>query len=199
MKVELKRLGKKPFFSVTDEDGEMLWLVDFEGRGKLRSEGGEADGTTVRATVAESEMRIARSHAYYLLSRRDHSTGELIKKLTELPVSRDAAEAAVSALCEMGYVRDGDYSERIALHYARSGYGPMKVSAELRRRGFDGATVDAALAFLEEEFDYVESARETAERKFGVLGELTYEEKGKITAYLARRGFTYGQAASALE
>ncbi len=199
MRVSLKRLGKKPFFAVLTEEGEPLGLVDFEGKGRLRlSDGCEADGAELEAEIAESEKRIARSHAYFLLSRRDYSTGELIKKLTELPVSEEAAEHAAAHLTELGYVRDGEYAARIAAHYAAAGNGPLKVSAELRRRGFDSATAEEALAALEESFDYPESARAEAEKKFGPLGELSWEQKGKITAFLARRGFTYDQISRAL-
>lgn len=199
MKVGLKRLGKKPFFEVFTEEGERLGLVDFEGKAKLRlSQECEADEAELIAEIAESEKRIARSHAYFLLSRRDYSTGELVKKLRELPVGEEAARAAADRLTELGYIRDGEYASRVAAHYASAGCGPLKVSAELRRRGFDSATADEALALLEESFDFPEAARAEAEKKFGALGDLTYEQKGKITAFLARRGYTYDQIGRAL-
>ena len=176
-----------------------MGLVDFEGKGRLRlSDGCEADEAELTAEIAESEKRIARSHAYFLLSRRDYSTGELIKKLTELPVGVEAAEHAAAHLTELGYIRDGEYAARVAAHYAAVGNGPLKVSAELRRRGFDSATAEEAMAALEDSFDYPESARAEAEKRFGSLDELSWEQKGKITAFLARRGFTYDQISRAL-
>lgn len=200
MKVELKRLGKKPFFTVTDGDGERLGLVDFEGREKIfPSDGSEPDGETVRETVAESEKRIARSHSYYLLSRRDYSSLALKKKLTELPLGEEAADLAVSRLRDMGYVRDDDYAERIASQYAARGYGPIRIGVELKLREFDAETSKAALAAVSEEFDFAESARDAAEKKYGDLSALTREEREKTSAFLARRGFTYGQIATALE
>ena len=199
MTVGLKRLGKKPFFAVLDGEGEPLGLVDFEGKAKLRlADGCEADAAELEAEIAESEKRIARSHAFFLLSRRDYSTGELVKKLCELPVSAEAAQDAAARLTELGYLRDGDYAARVASHYAASGNGPLKVSAELRRRGFDSATAEEAMALLEESFDFPESARAEAEKKFGSLEDLSWEQKGKITAFLARRGFTYDQISRAL-
>ena len=199
MTIGLKRLGKKPFFAVTGGDGEPLGLVDFEGKGKLRlSDGCEADEAELTAEIAESEKRIARSHAFFLLSRRDYATGELVKKLRELPVSEEAALSAAERLTELGYLRDGEYAARVAAHYASGGYGPLKVSAELRRRGFDSATAEEATALLEESFDFPEAARAEAEKKFGSLNGLNYEQKGKITAFLARRGYTYDQIGRAL-
>ena len=199
MIIGLKRLGKKPFFTVTDEEGEPLGLVDFESKSKLRlSDGCEADEAGLTAEIAESEKRIARSYAFFLLSRRDYSTGELVKKLRELPVSEEAAQNAAERLTELGYLRDGEYAARVAAHYAAGGYGPLKVSAELRRRGFDPATADEVSALLEESFDFPEAAREEAVKKFGSVDDLSWEQKGKITAFLARRGYTYDQISRAL-
>ena len=199
MTIGLKRLGKKPFFAVTGGEGEPLGLVDFESKAKLRlSDGCETDEAELTAEIAESEKRIARSHAFFLLSRRDYATGELVKKLRELPVSEQAARDAAARLTELGYLRDGDYAARVAAHYASAGNGPLKVSAELRRRGFDSATADQALAALEETFDFPEAARAEAEKKFGSLEDLSWEQKGKITAFLARRGYTYDQIGRAL-
>lgn len=199
MTIGLKRLGKKPFFAVLTDEGEPLGLVDFEGKGRLRlADGGEADEAELTAEIAESEKRIARSHAFFLLSRRDYATGELVKKLRELPVSAEAANDAAERLTELGYLRDGEYAARVAAHYASGGNGPLKVSAELRRRGFDSATAEEALALLEENFDFPEAARAEAEKKFGTLEDLSWEQKGKITAFLARRGYTYDQISRAL-
>lgn len=200
MTVTLKRLGKKPFFAVLDEDGEPIGLMDFDSKSKLSlRDGGEIERETLLSEIEESERRIARSHSMFLLSRRDYSSGELVTKLTELPVSREAAEDAVERLRELGYINDADFARRVASHYFKSGYGPMKLKSELYRRGFDGETSQETLCGAQEENDFVASARELAEKKYGDLSELTYEQKAKVSAFLARRGFTYEQIRGALE
>lgn len=199
MTVTLKRMGKKPFFRVLDEEGEQLGLIDFDSKSKLSLfDGCEADREELLSEIAESERRIARSHSMLLLSRRDYSSGLLMAKLTELPVGEAAARAAVEWLCELGYIDDVSFAGRVASHYAKGGYGPMKLRAELRRKGFDTETADGTLCEAQEAVDFVASARAVAEKKYGDLTSLSYEEKGRISAYLARRGFTYEQINSAL-
>lgn len=199
MTVTLKRMGKKPFFCVVDEEGEPLGLIDFDAKSKLSLfDGCCADREELLSEIAESEKRIARSHSMFLLSRRDYSSGELVTKLTELPVSEEAARSAVERLCELGYINDSSFAGRVASHYVKGGYGPMKLRAELRRKGFDSETAEQALCETQEANDFIASARAVAEKKYGDLTSLTYEEKGKISAYLARRGFTYEQINRAL-
>ncbi len=199
MTVTFKRLGKKPFFVVSDEEGEHIGLIDFEGKAKLSlHDGCEANADELCAEIEESEKRIARSHSLFLLSRRDYSSAELFEKLRELPVNATAAQFAVEWLCELGYINDCDFARRVASHYAKGGYGPMRLKNELRRRGFGDEATDAAMFAAEETSDFVTSARALAEKKYGILEDLTYEEKAKVSAFLARRGFTYEQIRSAL-
>ena len=199
MTVTLKRIGKKPFFAVTDEDGEAVGLIDFDAKARLSlRDGCEVDREELCAEVEESEKRIARSHSLFLLSRRDYSGAELFGKLRELPVSAPAAQHAVEWLCELGYINDCDFAKRVASYYAKGGYGPMRLKNELRRRGFGDEAADMAMLTAEETSDFVASARALAEKKYGTLEGLSYEDKAKISAFLARRGFTYEQIRSAL-
>lgn len=194
MTVSLERIGKKPFFEVYDEDGEKLGIADYDTLSKLKlKDGTDVDPDILTEELEESEKRVARSHSYYLLAKRDRSSGEMKTKLTELGLSRGAVSFAVAEMIERGYVNDAEYAHRVALYYANAGYGPYRISTELKKKEFPQETVESETDAVSREFDFAASVLEVCERKYGDVSDADYAQKAKISAFLSRRGFSFEQ------
>jgi regulatory protein len=87
----------------------------------------------------------AREAALRLLGRRAYGTRELLGKLVERGFSEKRAREAVEWLLSLGYLDDGRYAEALVQSYTVRSCGPHRIRRELRRRGVDTETVEAAL------------------------------------------------------
>lgn len=194
MIISLKRIGKKPFFEVYDEDGELMGIADYDSVGKLKLKDGiDTDADILAEEIAESECRVAKSHSYYLLAKKDRSSGELAKKLSELGLGKKAVSYAVDEMISRGYVNNAEYAHRVALYYASSGYGPYRISLELKKKEFPQDIIDSEMDCITDEYDFAASLSDVCERKFGDVADVDYEQRAKISAFLARRGFSFEQ------
>ncbi len=122
-----------------------------------------------------------------LLTRREHSRKELTRKLTVRGVERAEAESAVSRLTAEGWQDDARFAESLVRSRAGSGYGPIRIRAELGTHGLDREAIAAALDTFDG--DWLEQARDLVRRRFGAL---VVEDRGvqrKAVDFLIRRGF----------
>lgn len=160
----------------------------------------------------------AYNRALTILERADKSSTELARKLTEDMYPEDVIRKVMSSLEALHYVDD----RRLAENYIRSGSGRYS-RYELRNRLLlKGITADV----ISDAFEQTDAEREETERiaaERGVAGsdsgedaELTAalgavrrklagrplcdrEQREKVTAYLQRKGFSYGTIRTALE
>lgn len=129
-----------------------------------------------------------------ILSRREHSEGELRRKLdTKWPES-DEIEATIDRLLDTGLLSD----ERFCAAFIRSRVakmqGPRKIRAELSRRQVADSIADLSLEIAD--INWRELASHWLERQNVVAGN--FEMKAKYYRRLVNRGFTHGQAMDAL-
>lgn len=126
-----------------------------------------------------------------LLSRREHSHRELVRKLAARGVEPQEAEAAVARLVEDGWQDDARFAESLVRSRAGSGYGPVRIRAELTTHGLDECRVTTALTAYEG--DWFENARDLVRRRIGdcIDGDLPLQRKAADLLY--RRGFTGDQ------
>src|SRR5579859_4837971 len=87
-----------------------------------------------------------RARALGLLARREHSAGELGRKLQERGYDSTAVEAVLSSLEQEKLLSDARFVEEFVAARVRRGSGPMKIREELRGKGVDAALVDQAMA-----------------------------------------------------
>ncbi len=84
--------------------------------------------------------------AFALLARRDHTRWELATKLGQRGFGEDEVAAALDRCDELGYLDDAAFSERfVASRAVRNGWGPLRLEAELRRRGVDREVAENAV------------------------------------------------------
>src|SRR3546814_6475727 len=83
-----------------------------------------------------------------LLVRREHSRKELANKLAARGVAREDAEAAVERMAAEGWQDDARFATSLARMRAGSGYGPIRIRAELGTHGLDEVVIVQAFAAL---------------------------------------------------
>jgi regulatory protein len=130
-----------------------------------------------------------------LLVRREHSRKELNMKLTARGVAADDAQAAVARMTAEGWQDDARFAELLIRSRAGSGYGPMRIRAELGTHGLSREEIAAAMdAYLG---DWVENARSLVRRRFaGKLEDPAVQRKA--ADFLIRRGFGGDQIRAAV-
>ena len=144
----------------------------------------------------ESTVNIRRAYncAVSLLSRRDHSENELMRKLREKGYGEGSQEA-VEKLKSSGYVDDERFCRMYAGELIRlKGYGKRRVEQELYRKGVSRETISNVL----EEITFDNNAlSDIIKRKY--LSRMA-DEKGRSKAVnaLMRLGYSYGEIRDAL-
>lgn len=178
-------------------DGEAAVRVDTETLIKTGWKPGmEITDEELHALLEASEERRAREKALYLLEYRSHSKKELADKISRT-TSREAAEAAVEKMEELGLMNDESYARQLASSLLeRKGYGVRRARQELLHKGIDRELVEEIL--LETAPDPEEKLREIVERKYQ---RQLQDEKGyrRTVAALQRLGYGWEDIKSVLE
>lgn len=158
--------------------------------------GEEISEEQLEALLQKSQYNRARERALYLLGLRDYACGELEKKLyTE--ASPAIAAAVIARLREVGLLDDARFAQRLARHLMEyKQYPRRRIEQELRQRGVDASIVADALAQLDG--DDLQQALALLNKKY--YNKLnTREDRQRVMAALARRGFSYGAIRGAME
>src|SRR5689334_16528538 len=79
-----------------------------------------------------------------LLVRREHSQRELQRKLVARGIEKDEAATAVARLRDAGWQDDARFAASLARSRAISGYGPVRIRAELGTHGLPSEAIAAA-------------------------------------------------------
>jgi regulatory protein len=151
----------------------------------------EADLARLRAASQEQDLLSA---ALRFLAPRPRSRAEVRRRLLRPHPRRPTADAAavervIERLAELGVLDDRDFAdfwvesrERFSPRSARA------MGAELRQRGVDRQTLEAAADPERDEERALAAARQK-QRTFAGLDQRAFREK--VGAFLVRRGFSY--------
>lgn len=138
-----------------------------------------------------------REGALRLLARREHTRWELRRKLLKRKWDSGDVAAVLERLAREGLQSDRRFAEAHLRGRIERRYGPLRILAELRRRGVAAPlareVVDSARV------NWVEVARKAHSSRFGEGPPTNPEEKARRWRILKRRGFTGSQLAQVLE
>jgi regulatory protein len=135
---------------------------------------------------ASADPQELRAAAVALLARRDFASGALCERLTARGFAVTAAAAVVAELQREGIVNDARYAQNYVAYHAGRGQGPVRIAAELRRRGLGEALIEGALAAGP---DWAALARQVRTARFGVPPS-GWPEKARQARFLQYRGFS---------
>ncbi len=143
-----------------------------------------------------SQYNRARERALYLLGLRDYACGELEQKL-HTEASPEIASAVVDRLKEVGLLDDEQYARRMARHLSEyKQYPHRRIIQELCRRGVAPAIAQEAADSLECE-DFQQALALLQKKYYNKLNDP--DDRRRVTAALARRGFSYTAIRRAME
>ena len=135
--------------------------------------------------------------AMRILGMRDHSEQEFRRKLTApvmtktgpepVDATEDDINNVVSWCYENRYLDDARFARQFIASRSRKGYGPARIRQELTQKGIDRETAEEAMR--ESDIDWIEIAREQAQRKYGDPLPAVFAEKVKVQRFLLYRGF----------
>ena len=132
-----------------------------------------------------------KTHALYLLSRRDHSKAELATKLKTKGHERADIEFALNELIAEGYLNESRFTENF-IHWRRQkGYGPERIAMELNSRGITDTMIAEQLNFTDNAW-FIEARKVRVKHfKNQIVGD--FKAKAKQMRFLQYRGFTHEQ------
>ena len=129
----------------------------------------------------------AKQRALKILDRRDVSRKMLLDKLTEKGISNTDAEEVADWLCGLGVVNDERFAGLVVRHYAAKGYGVRKIQDEFFKRRVPRDCWGQALEQLEAPDETIDRLIEKKLRG----KEVDRKELNRVSAFLARRGFSW--------
>jgi regulatory protein len=130
-----------------------------------------------------SSGKSLKARAADLLSRREYSRRELVRRLAPFAESMEQLEAVLDELAAANWQSDSRFAQQFAASKGGK-FGSRRLSQEMRQRGVDDDTIRQALAGQ----DDLASAREQWRKKFG-RPPADAAEKAKQYRFLAQRGF----------
>lgn len=151
--------------------------------------------------TGSKETKSAWQRSLDLLARRSLTAGEVATRLRRDGYAEDDVAAAIERLCDRSFVDDRQVTYNHVRRRVEEGrHGPLKVRAELLRRGVDAGLVDEAIAEAFPPDDLRESVRRAATKMAG-SGGIPRERAGRerIARRLARAGFPVGAVSSWLD
>jgi regulatory protein len=126
-----------------------------------------------------------KGRALRLLSGREYSRAELVKKLTPFETTEGELAKALDELQAKDFINEQRVVDSV-LHRRSAKLGAARIKQELQSKGLDaGAVLDAVDLLKSTE---VERAREVWRKKFGSAPE-NASERGKQMRFLMSRGF----------
>jgi len=132
-----------------------------------------------------------------LLARREHSRTELEQKLARKGASADQLLQVIGQLIDADLQSDQRFCENYLRYRLQSGFGPLRIRAELQQRGVSDQLVRQQLALMEGHWLAV--LTELFQRKSGDDDPPDYKEKTRRQRFLAQRGFSFDQIKSVVE
>ena len=176
------------------EDGSILRVGQQEIADFALYAGRELTEEEAAALTAGLRSRQMRERALELLSRKPQSRRELTRQLIEWGAGPEEADAVCDRMEELGYLTEAAYAARIVEVYSARGFGEKKLRDELYRRGVPREEWDEALARVE---DATQAIDDFLQKKLtGWTGDR--KQLQKVTAALARRGFSWSDIRDAL-
>ena len=202
----LKIQSKDPNRVSVFVDGRFSFGMPLEAAAELDiRKGTELDEELLsRALGADVRFR-ARQRALGFLAHRPRTEAEVRRRLRSAEFEEEVIEDTVARMVDLGYLDDGAF----ALAYARAraaarGYGPVRILAELRRKGIPEGTAREAVQALEAERDPFEDAMTAGRKAWKRIASEpdARKRRNRLYGHLARRGYdpeTISRAIDALE
>jgi regulatory protein len=159
------------------------------------------DGPTPGSVAAQQPeadpVGVAKTIVLAQLSSGPRTRAQLEKVLARRDVPDDAAREALDRFAELGYVDDEGFAQAwVESRHHGKGLARRALRYELRTRGVDDATVDAAVEQLDPQTERATAVALVARRLPATRGLPTPKRINRLAGLLARKGYPQGLALS---
>lgn len=125
------------------------------------------------------------------LSRREHSYKELLIKLNERVTSSNKLIMELDKLKQEGLQCDERFTESYTRARSMKGFGPERISYELKSKGIDETLIKRIV--YSHEMDWLKILIKEFKKKFSERDDFSAKEILKIKKFFVQRGFVYEQ------
>ncbi len=125
------------------------------------------------------------------LSRREHSYKEIVIKLSERVTSLDKLIMELDKLKQEGLQCDERFTESYTRARSIKGFGPERISYELKTKGIDETLIERIV--YSHEMDWLKILLKEFKKKFSEKDDFSTKEILKIKKFFAQRGFVNEQ------
>jgi len=123
-----------------------------------------------------------------MLARREHSAAEIRQKLQKRGFDSDEIDQAIIELQQGDWQSDERFAEAYIRGRRLKGFGPVRISVELRERGVDESIIEQNLSASDDV--WLQTMHDEYQRKYHGKDIRDYQEKAKRMRFLQYRGFT---------
>ena len=152
-------------------------------------------------TQLKPSQKKALNSALRILTPRDHSKYELVKKLKQRGFSREDIDAAISSCERFDYINDERTAQVYIRQLKRKGYGKKRIRLELNKKGLKGTRIQSILDQSVSETDEQESAERILKKNINRFKREKdpFKRRDKIYRFLHARGFSQGVIAETIK
>jgi regulatory protein len=158
---------------------------------------GEINGCCATDQIGYPIMNPTRDKALYLLARRDHSRRELSQKLSQKGFVSSTIQPVLDELENENLLNEDRFIASFIRSRSAKGYGPLKICAELGKRGIDHNRIRASDEW--QETLWQEMAISARIKRFGEAIPTAKDKRMQQARFLQQRGFTTDQIRWALK
>lgn len=152
-----------------------------------------ADNNTVCINADNQKIRYT---ALNYLSRREYTAFMLQKKLLQKGFTINGIKAVLQQLIQAELLNDVRFCEAFVANRIRQGYGPIRITVELRQHGVSEEVIITQLQ--QKESAWLNCIEKIRQKKFSLCPE-NLKEKYRQIHYLQYRGFRLDQIKRCIE
>lgn len=144
----------------------------------------------------DAEYQRAKKRATYLLGSHAYSSAALREKLLK-NYSAETTDRVMEDMLRYGFIDDEDYAKRLANALINGKkYGLRRAKAEMRRKGVPEELTEQTLLEFDRE-EMTDALTDLVRKKYS--DKITdREQRQKVIAALARRGYGFGEIKEAI-
>lgn len=149
------------------------------------------------ATTKQMDFPEILAKAYKLLSIRDHSVSELSQKLGRYTQDLGIIQSVITQCLEDKVLNDEHFAYQYVRFRSAKGYGPLRITSELKQRGIDDVLIQTMLAH--HDFNWDDVITRIYQKKFSGKRSADPMVYQKQYRFLQQRGFSADMIAHCLK
>lgn len=137
----------------------------------------------------KTELEQIREIGLRLLTRREHSRDELVRKIQAKGFEVALVQQVVDELSAQGWQSDDRFAESFIRSRISNGYGPLRINYELQQHRIDCQQLERLVA--ETTGSWMQLIERVYSGKFSQVHSMSYKEWTKRARFLQQRGFSF--------